>query len=156
MSLTLRLASLLLMLVPAAAATAQDREVPYWASIRVDEVNMRVGPGGTYGVAWVYHRKQLPLKVLRLREGWRLVEDPDGTKGWVLGQFLSLERTAIVKGEGLAEMRDKPGSAAKLLWRVEPGVVGKLGDCEKGWCRFAVGGHLGFIEEPRLWGAGNP
>jgi SH3-like domain-containing protein len=157
MSLSLRLASLALLLVFAAPVAAQtDREVPYWASIRVKEVNMRVGPGGTYKVAWVYHREQLPLKVLRLKEGWRLVEDPDGVQGWVLGQFLSLDRTAMVQGQGLADMRGKGSVGAKLMWRLEPGVVGRLGDCEAGWCRFVVGPHIGFVEQDRLWGAGKP
>ena len=117
---------------------------------------MRVGPASTYNIAWVYHRKQLPLKVLRLKEGWRLVEDPDGTRGWMLGQFLSLERTAIVRGQGLADMREKGSPSARLLWRIEAGVVGKLGDCQAGWCQLAVGPHNGFVEESRLWGAGKP
>lgn len=156
MSLSLRLASLALLFVFAAPASAQDREVPYWASLRVEEVNMRVGPGATYNVSWVYRRQQLPLRVLRLKEGWRLVEDPDGAQGWVLGQFLSLDRTAIVRGEGAAEMRAKGAANGKLLWRLEPGVVGRLGDCAAGWCRFAVGAHLGFVREDRLWGAGKP
>jgi len=156
MRLNLWFVSLLFLFALVAPAQAQDREVPYWASVRVAEVNMRVGPGATYNIAWVYHRPQLPLKVLRLKEGWRLVQDPDGARGWVLGQFLSLERTGIVRGSGLAPMRDKGGAQAKLLWKLEPGVVGKLGDCEAGWCRFAVGAHLGFVEQDRLWGADEP
>jgi len=157
MPLSLRLASLaLLLFISSAPAAAQDREVPYWASIRVEEVNMRVGPGGSYRILWVYQRKQLPLKVLRLKEGWRLVEDPDGAKGWVLGQFLSLERTAIVTSGELAEMYEKASGDSKLLWRLEPGVVGRLGNCEAGWCRFEASGHVGFIEQERLWGVGAP
>jgi SH3-like domain-containing protein len=159
MSSTFRLTTLSVLLAAAASAApaaAQDREVPYWASIRVEKVNMRVGPSGTYRIAWVYQRKQLPLKVLRIKEGWRLIEDPDGAQGWLLGQFLSLERTAIVRGKGLVDMRDRRAAASKLLWRLEPGVVGKLGDCENGWCRFAVGTHAGFVAQDRLWGPGEP
>jgi SH3-like domain-containing protein len=94
--------------------------------------------------------------VLRLKEGWRLVRDPDGAQGWVLGQFLSLERGGIVRGQGPAPMREKGEAGAKLLWKLEPGVVGKLGDCAAGWCRFAVGAHIGFVEQDRLWGTGEP
>ncbi|MCB2075116.1 MAG: hypothetical protein H6917_09940 [Novosphingobium sp.] len=137
-------------------AGAQEREVPYWASIRVDEVNMRVGPGGSYRVAWVYRRKQLPVKVVRLMQGWRLIEDPDGDRGWMLGRFLTLDRGAIVTGEGLADMREQADPASPLMWRVEPGVVGKLGDCESGWCAFDVGGRAGFVSQSRLWGPGEP
>ncbi len=55
----------------AAPAIAQDREVPYWASIRASELNMRVGPSADYKIAWVYHRAGLPVRVLRVMEGWR-------------------------------------------------------------------------------------
>jgi len=146
---------LIALLACAAPAAAQDTETPYWASIRASEVNMRVGPGEDYKINWVYRRKQLPLKVLRLKEGWRFVEDPGGAKGWVLARFLTRERTAIVTGQGNTEMRE--GSAAgKLLWRVQPGVVGLLGDCAEGWCAFRVGAMGGQIREDRLWGDGSP
>jgi len=140
----------------AAPLRAEGDDVPYWASIRVDEVNMRVGPSEEYRIAWTYRRVLLPVKVLRLKEGWRLVEDVDGAKGWMLGRFLSRRRTAMVTGSGLADMRDKPDPAARLNWRLEPGVVGQLGDCEAGWCRFEVERRAGFVEQARLWGDGAP
>lgn len=140
----------------APAGAQQDREVPYWASLRVDEVNMRVGPGEDYRIAWVYKRKQLPIKVLRLKEGWRFVQDPEGAKGWMLARFLTPERGALVVGKDLADMREKGSENARLLWRLEPGVTGKLGDCEAGWCRFDVAHHAGFVPQDRLWGAGAP
>jgi len=137
-------------------ARAQDSELPYWASIRASKVNMRVGPGTTYRIEWVYEREKLPLKVLRREEGWRLVEDPDGAQGWMLGRFLTRERTAIVVGEGLAEMRDRRGPQGKLAWRLRPGVVGRLGKCDDGWCRLDVDRRIGVVSESRLWGAGEP
>ena len=144
------------LLALAAPAPAQQSEVPYWASIRASKVNMRVGPGEDYKIAWVYRRKQLPLRVVRLKEGWRLVEDPDGAKGWVLARFLSRERGAIVTGDGVAAMREKPADGARLLWRIEPGVTGNLGECASNWCQFDVGGRAGFVPQDRLWGAGEP
>ena len=140
----------------AAPVAAQDSQVPYWASLRVDEVNMRVGPSEDYRIVWVYRRKQLPLRVVRRMEGWRLVEDPDGARGWMLARFLTRERGAIVTGEGLADMRANPNAGARLLWRLAPGVSGKLGECGAGWCRFDVGAKGGFVREQRLWGAGAP
>ena len=59
-------------------------------------------------------------------------------------------------GEGLAAMREAPADNAGLKWNVEPGVVGKLGDCEAGWCEFNVGGRVGWVRQKRLWGAGKP
>lgn len=157
MTSTLRLAMIMpFVLTLAAPAAAQEAETPYWASLRVDEVNMRVGPGEEYRIAWVYKRKQLPLKVLRLKEGWRLVQDPEGARGWMLARFLTRERGAIVHGAGPADIRESSNPGARLRWRAAPGVTGKLGDCTAGWCEFDAGGHKGWMEQRRLWGAGEP
>lgn len=156
MLLSRTLAATLLFAAVATPASAQDREVPYWATLRADEVNMRVGPSEAYPIAWVYHRRGLPVKVLRVREGWRLVEDPDGERGWIVARLLDPDRGAIVKGEGLAELREEPDGRSRVLWRAEPGVVGGLGKCEEGWCRFEVDGRRGWVRAERLWGAGKP
>ncbi|HEY6816548.1 MAG TPA: SH3 domain-containing protein [Croceibacterium sp.] len=140
----------------AAPASAQDREVPYWAALDEDEINMRVGPSENFPVDWVYRRKGLPVKVVRVMQGWRLVEDPEGTRGWMLQQFLTLERGAIVVGDGLAELRAAAEPGARVLWRAEPGVVGSLGNCAARWCEFKVGTRKGWVRAERLWGAGEP
>ena len=137
-------------------AAAQDREVPYWATLRAEEVNMRVGPSEAYPIEWVYRRAGLPVKVVRVMQGWRLVEDPDGERGWIVARLLDPDRGAIVVGEGLAEMRASPEADAAVRWRAEPGVVGALGDCQEGWCEFDVGGREGWVDAERLWGAGEP
>jgi SH3-like domain-containing protein len=139
-----------------APVLAQDRDVPYWATLRAEEVNMRVGPSEAYPIEWVYRRPGLPVKVVRVNQGWRLVEDPDGERGWIVARLLDPDRGAIVVGEGLAEMRAGPEAGANVLWRAEPGVVGELGDCEAGWCELDVAGREGWVRAERLWGAGEP
>jgi SH3-like domain-containing protein len=156
MAMLRRAVLFLLLLCLAVPAAAQKREAPYWATLRFDEVNMRVGPGEDYKIDWVYRRKGLPVKVVRLVEGWRLVEEPDGSRGWIAETLLSLNQGAIVIGEGLAELRAEPAATARLLWRAEPGVVGKLGECRDGWCLFTVGRREGWARAARLWGAGEP
>ena len=139
------------------SARAEDAgKVPYWASIRAGEVNMRVGPGEDYRISWVYHRPQLPIKVLRIREGWRLVADPAGTKGWMLARFLTRQRNAVVAGHVPAPMLERPDPASRLLWRAAPGLLGRLGKCDGGWCSFNVGGREGFVAQTDLFGAGEP
>lgn len=137
-------------------AGAQNRETPYWASLRYDEVRMRVGPSQEYPIEWVYRRKGLPVKVVRVREGWRLVEDPEGERGWIARSQLDPARGALVIGKGLVDMRAAPDPASALRWRAEPGVVGKLLDCERKWCEIDVGGRTGWVPKARLWGAGEP
>lgn len=152
--LTLLLLPGLLAAVPVHAA--EDPKVPYWASIRPNEVNMRVGPGEDYRINWVYRRQHLPLKVLRIKEAWRLVQDPDGARGWMHSRFLTRQRGGYVQGGEPADMRDKGAAEGRLLWRVSPGVVGLLGDCSEGWCAFAIGERKGFVPQARIWGAGEP
>lgn len=147
-----------LLLALASQARAQDREVPYWATIRgsASALNMRVGPSADYPIAWVYRRPGLPVKVLRVHESWRLVQDPSGTKGWVASRLLSPDRGAIVTGGRPAPMRDGPSESAALKWFIEAGVVGGLGDCMAGWCELRVGPRSGWVPQRRLWGAANP
>lgn len=135
---------------------AQTNDVPYWASIRANEAYLRVGPSTTYPIDWVYEREGLPLRVVRVNQGWRLVEDADGVRGWMSASLLSRTRSAIVIGQGLAELRAEPAITARVRWHLEPGVVGELGNCRAGWCQFDVAGHKGWTEEVRLWGAGAP
>jgi SH3-like domain-containing protein len=125
------------------------------AVLRADEVNMRVGPGEDYGVRFVYHRKHLPVRVLRIKENWRLVEDPDGVRGWMVINFLSTS-AARRCGARPAEMRSGGSENAGLLWKIAPGAVGKLGNCGNGWCQLNIDNHVGYVRQERLWGVGQP
>ncbi|MCW1381725.1 SH3 domain-containing protein [Novosphingobium sp. KCTC 2891] len=150
-----------LVLAAALAATgapvraADDAGVPYWVSLRKEQSNMRVGPGREYRISWVYVRQGLPMKVLRVMGGWRLVEDPAGVRGWMLAQFLTRTHTGMVKG-GEAPIRENKDGSGRLLWRAAPGVVAKLDDCDEGWCKADIDGRKGYIEAAKVWGAGTP
>jgi len=140
----------------ASAAPAQESKVPYWASISAPEVYMRVGPSRNYPVEWVYAREGLPVKVLRVNQGWRYVEDPDGARGWMFSAMLSRKRGATVGGDTLAPIRAQPDETSALKWNAEPGVVGAIGECAGGWCEFEAGGRAGWMPAARLWGVGDP
>ena len=81
----------------AAPASAQERQPPYWASIASGEAMMRTGPGRNYPGIWLYKRRDLPIRVVKTYPNWRMIEDPDGTRGWMLVSLLSDRRTAIVR-----------------------------------------------------------
>jgi SH3-like domain-containing protein len=134
-------------------ARAQERELPYWASLRYDEVRMRVGPSGEYPIEWVYKRKGLPVKVVRVREGWRLVEDPEGTQGWIASSQLDPARGALVVGSDLADIRAEAAPTSAVRWRAEPGVVARLVRCRAAWCEVDIAERKGWIARARLWGA---
>ncbi|MEZ5709484.1 MAG: SH3 domain-containing protein [Blastomonas sp.] len=143
------------MAMPVALSAQSDDSPPYWASIEEDEARTRTGPSTEYQIMWVYQRKHLPVKIIKKYGVWRQIEDPDGTQGWMHARLLSRTRTGLVTGE-IRAMRAEPDDNARILWRLEPGVVGKLGDCDKGWCQFDVNGRSGWVRAGDLWGSGKP
>ena len=138
--------------VPALGALAQ-KKTPYFASISAGKARMRTGPAKTYPASWLYQRADLPVKVLDVYERgtWLKIEDPGGTQGWMMGSLISERRTGLVMGT-IAELRDSPRYGGKIVWRAEPGVVGRLSKCAQGWCFFDVRGRGGYVEANRLWG----
>lgn len=140
------------MLAGTQAFAQAQQKTPYWASIEEPEARMRTGPSTEFPVKWVYKRQNLPVKVVAVHSVWRKVEDPDGDQGWMHVRLLSPNRTAVVVGSGIGSLRETASEIARIAWRVEPGVVGRIDKCEKGWCRFENAGRSGYIETDRLWG----
>ena len=130
-----------------------QKKPPYFASISAGRARMRVGPGREYPASWLYQRADLPVKVVELYKGWRKIEDPDGTQGWMQANLLSETRTAVIVG-GIVEMRAAPRFGERVQWRAEPGVVGRVSKCSRGWCWFDVRGRSGYVEASHLWGVG--
>lgn len=155
---TLRLIAVVLMVVvltvsiATGEARAQNREVPYWATLRFNEVNMRVGPSTEYKIEWVYKRAGLPVQVVRVREGWRLIRDHEGTQGWVSANQLSPSLGALIVGDSLIELREDASPQSAIRWRAEPGVVGDLIECSDAYCEIDVAGRTGWVVRNRLWG----
>jgi SH3-like domain-containing protein len=140
-------------LFSATIATAQSQQkTPYWASIEEPEARMRTGPSTEFPTKWIYKRQNLPVKVIAVHSVWRKVEDHDGDQGWMHVRLLSPKRTALVVGTSIGALRTEPNASARISWRVEPGVVGRIDECDNGWCRFENAGRDGYIQTDRLWG----
>ena len=144
------IATFVLML--AAPSAAQDKTPPYWASISSGEAMTRTGPGKNYPGTWLYKRRDLPVRVLKRHESWRLIEDPDGSRGWMLVTLLSDQRTAIVKKGDPRPIHAQPNPNSRVRYQAEAKVVGRISECREGWCRIAVGKREGFIRTGDVWG----
>ena len=136
----------------AAPAAAQDKQPPYWASIASGEAMMRTGPGKNYPGVWLYKRRDLPVRVVKLYPNWRLIEDPDGTRGWMLVTLLSDKRTAIVKPGDPRKVHERADESSRVAYLAEPGVVGRIDKCSGGWCRIKFGNREGHIHSADIWG----
>jgi SH3-like domain-containing protein len=127
--------------------------LPRFASLRSDEVNLRAGPGTRYPIDWIYKRRDLPVEIEREFEVWRLVQDPDGTKGWVHQATLTGRRSFIVTG-GDATLRRDAREAAAPVAILKPGVIGHIRSCAAAteWCQVQAGDYRGYLRRSQFWG----
>lgn len=135
----------------AAAQTMPADKLPRFASLRADEVNLRVGPGENYPIEWVFKRKDMPVEILEQFQNWRRVRDREGDKGWVLERMLTGRREVVVDG-AIRRMHRQPGAASPIVARVEPGVIAKLLEIQSPWCRIEAGGYKGWVQRDEVWG----
>ncbi|HEY2620392.1 MAG TPA: SH3 domain-containing protein [Acetobacteraceae bacterium] len=127
--------------------------LPRFAALRSDEVNLRAGPGTRYPIEWVYKRRELPVEIEREFEVWRLVQDPEGTKGWVHQATLTGRRSFIVTGGDATLRRDAQDSASAVAI-LKPGVIGHIRSCAatSDWCQVQAGDYRGYLKRGQFWG----
>ena len=143
-----------LIVAAATPAAAQDKKPPYWASIASGQAMMRTGPGRNYPGTWLYQRRDLPIRVLKTYPNWRLIEDPDGTRGWMLVTLLSDQRTAIVRPGDPRPVHAKPDANTHVRYLAQHGTVGRIDHCQGGWCHIAFGKRQGYVRTSDVWGVG--
>jgi SH3-like domain-containing protein len=127
--------------------------LPRYAALRADEVYMRLGPGKRYPIEWVYKRRDLPMRIEREFEEWRLVRDQENTKGWVHQATLAPRRTAVVIG-GEQIMRHDARDDAAPVARLKPGVIVRLRSCDAAsdWCQTQIQDYRGWMKRSEVWG----
>lgn len=146
--------------LPGGARAADGHEVrgpvtnlplPRFVSLKASEGNARRGPGLGHRIDWVFRHPDMPLQVTAEFGHWRRVEDRDGAGGWVHYTLLSGVRTVIVE-EDMVELRMKPDAGAPVMAQAEAGVIARLGECVRDWCRISAGGQRGWVRKAALWG----
>ncbi len=140
--------------VPADIGTDSGLHLPRFASLKTDEVNMRAGPGPQYPVLWQYQRRDLPIKIEREFEKWRLVEDMDGIKGWMHEATLTGHRDFVITGTADVDLRAQATETADAVAILKPGVIGRLRACDAAslWCQVQVQSYQGFVRRSDIWG----
>lgn len=140
---------------PADNNTSSGLPVPRFVSLKSSRVNVRVGPGEDYGVAWVFVKPGLPIEVIQEFDNWRRIRDSDGQVGWVFQSLLSGKRTAVVapwQGGEPRPIRASSATEARITAYLEPGVMGEVDRCQSGWCQISGKGFKGWISGDQLWG----
>lgn len=149
-------------------AMAQDNPsglpLPRFATTRSSPINVRVGPGTRYGVAWVYVKPGTPIEIIQEFDTWRKIRDFDGSEGWIHQNLLSGNRAGLVApwrtGEQLALFsgKSKEGGVRAYL---PAGFPISIRECDGSWCAVVATDHPeggsahtydGFLPQDELWG----
>lgn len=135
--------------------------LPRFVSLKSNQVNVRVGPGRDYDIAWIFVKGGLPVEVFQESDNWRRIRDAAGNSGWVFHSLLSGRRTALVtpwttNAEPLPLYRER-SIGAKLNARLESGLLLNIEECDGEWCRADLRdasdqSYRGFVQQNKLWG----
>ncbi|HKM70195.1 MAG TPA: SH3 domain-containing protein [Stellaceae bacterium] len=146
------LAALLVVTRSTSAAEGEPGEkLPRFASLRSDQVNLRVGPGESYPIQWVLTRKEMPVEIIKEFEHWRMIRDWQGVEGWVHERMIWGKRDVAVKG-GVRTLHRLPDLASVVVARAEPGVFAHLIECRGDWCRIEAADITGWLQRSEIWG----
>lgn len=133
--------------------------IPRFVSLKPARVNTRVGPSRDYAISWLYTKSGLPVEIIQEYDNWRRIRDADGTEGWVYQSLLAGKRTAIIapweqnKTGMLIDLYASASDTARVLARVEPGVISTIRECTGQWCQLDIKGTRGWIRQAQIWGA---
>jgi SH3-like domain-containing protein len=125
--------------------------LPRFVSLSSDKVNVRTGPGTRYPINWVFVRRGWPVEIIEEYELWRQIRDIDGATGWVHKGLVSSRRTLIITEETRA-VYEEPDESSVIILLTEPGVVGKLLECDGRWCQLEIAGLTGWLKANQFYG----
>lgn len=150
-------------LLAAAESNPSGLPLPRFATTRSTPINVRVGPGTRYDIAWVYVRAGTPVEIVQEFDTWRKVRDVDGSEGWVHQNLLSGKRAGIAapwradQQIPLLSQRGDPGGVRAYLG---PGFRVDIARCDGAWCQVsataaqngATSTYSGFLPQAEIWG----
>jgi SH3-like domain-containing protein len=65
--------------------------------------------------------------------------------------MVTSKRNVVVAG-GVRALYRQPDPASAVVARAEPGVVARLAECQRAWCRIEAGGYSGWVRRAEVWG----
>jgi SH3-like domain-containing protein len=148
----------------AAADNPSGLPVPRFVTTRSDPINVRVGPGTKYDIAWVYVKAGLPVEIIAEFDVWRKIRDVDGSEGWVHQNLLVGNRSGYVApwaGNEEIALRAHAGDDATVRAWLTPGFKVDISSCDGAWCAVRATDHpksgrpatySGYLPQAELWG----
>jgi SH3-like domain-containing protein len=120
------------------AEISSGKCVPYYMSIKGDNVNARVGPGGNYKVRYIYMVRGLPVIVVAKYDTWYKVIDPDREECWIHKSMLSSRRCVIVTNTTGTRIHERSNDSSAVIAYAKKSVVMELVRIRGNWCEVNV------------------
>jgi SH3-like domain-containing protein len=139
--------------------------LPRFVTTRSNPINVRIGPGTKYGVAWVYVRAGTPVEIIQEFDTWRKIRDVDGSEGWLHQNLLQGKRAGLVApwkpaGESVALLKGRDDNSGVRAW-LGPNFRVDIKECDGSWCEVIATAHPanaslqtydGYLHQADLWG----
>ncbi len=129
--------------------------IPRFVSITAARVNLRMGPGRQYPIAWILQRRHLPVEIVEEFEHWRKIRERSGEVGWVHKTMLSGKRMGLViNGSKTGELTPAyaEASESKPIMMAEAGAIGEISQCQGEWCAIRFEKRNAWMRRDTLWG----
>ena len=129
-------------------------QLPRMVSLRSNTINGRSGPDTKYPIEWVYKQKGAPVEIVNEYGLWRKIKDWEGSESWVHKSMLSGRRFVKVMTPGENNIYNNDDYQAKVIAKVEDGVIGEIKKCRKGnaFCLVQFGTVEGWVPKNILFG----
>ena len=147
--------------VYAQADSVTGLPLPRFVTTRSNPINVRVGPGTKYDIAWNFLVSGVPVEIIQEFDTWRKIRDADGMEGWVHQSLLVGSRAGYAQpivANGEVSMFTNRSDTASVRARLAPGVKVNISECDGDWCTVAAGppgeraSFSGYIKQEELWG----
>lgn len=136
--------------------------LPRFASTRSEPINVRVGPGQRYDIAWTYLKSGIPVEIVQEFDTWRKIRDADGTEGWIHQNLLTGTRAGYVTpiiANGEIALLASQSADATVRARLGPGLKVTIKQCDGTWCEVSASApsqrsttYSGYMQQDELWG----
>ena len=135
--------------------------LPRFVSTRSSPINVRVGPGTRYEIAWNFLVPGQPVEIIQEFDTWRKIRDVEGDEGWVHQSLLAGARVGFatpILANGEVAMHTNPSAEAAVRARLAGGVKVSISACNGNWCQISAGQpgergtYSGWVRQEEIWG----
>ena len=129
---------------------ANVTELPKFMSIKVNEANLRAGPGTNFPIELIYIKKNLVIEVIDDFENWYKIIDEEGNQGWLHKSLTGSKRYFVVSNHA-SKLYQSPKNKKPML-TLAIGLRGKIKSCRNKWCNIKFTEYSGWIKKTDIWG----